>query len=74
MTEISQQVLETVARIDGSIVIDREGNLLAFGAILRHSPVAVARMKLWRASHGCGTRGLAFWNVLLVSEDGRLSF
>jgi hypothetical protein len=29
-------VLETVARIDGGIVLDLQSNLLAFGAILRH--------------------------------------
>ena len=36
ITELSPLVLETIAQIDGSIVLDREGNLLAFGAILRH--------------------------------------
>jgi hypothetical protein len=34
--ELPTAVLETVARIDGGIVLDRDSNLLAVGAILRH--------------------------------------
>jgi hypothetical protein len=34
--DVPTAVLETVARIDGGIVLDSDSNLLAFGAILRH--------------------------------------
>jgi hypothetical protein len=34
--DLTPTVLESIARIDGAIVLDREANLLAFGAILRH--------------------------------------
>ena len=75
VTEISQPVLETIARIDGSIVIDRDGNLLAFGAILRHSPVAVAPDEVVEGSRTAAAIAAShFGNVLKVSEDGRLSF
>src|SRR6266852_5421930 len=38
--DVPSAVLETVARIDGGIVLDRASNLLAFGAILRHPELA----------------------------------
>src|SRR5580700_6148310 len=36
MLEVPVSVLETIARIDGAIVLDQDAQLLAFGAILRH--------------------------------------
>ena len=75
VTEISQPVLETIARIDGSIVLDRDGDLLAFGAILRHSPVAVTPDEVVEGSRTAAAIAASqFGNVLKVSEDGRLSF
>jgi hypothetical protein len=75
VTELSQPVLETIARIDGGIVLDREGNLLAFGAILRHSPVAVTADEVAEGSRTAAAIAASqFGNVLKVSEDGRLSF
>jgi hypothetical protein len=75
VTEISQPVLETIARIDGSIVLDRDGNLLAFGAILRHSPVAATPDEAVEGSRTAAAIAASqFGNVLKVSEDGRLSF
>ena len=75
VTELSQPVLETIARIDGSIVLDRDGNLLAFGAILRHSPVVVTPDEVAEGSRTAAAIAASqFGNVLKVSEDGRLSF
>ena len=34
--DLTPTVLESIARIDGAIVLDRTASLLAFGAILRH--------------------------------------
>jgi hypothetical protein len=75
VTELSPLVLETIAQIDGSIVLDREGNLLAFGAILRHRLPADRDEEI-----GDGGRTAAaiaasqFGDVLKVSEGGQLSF
>jgi hypothetical protein len=75
VTELSQPVLETIARIDGSIVLDRGGNLLAFGAILRHSPVMVTPDEVAEGSRTAAAIAASqFGNVLKVSEDGRLAF
>jgi DNA integrity scanning protein DisA with diadenylate cyclase activity len=69
---LSPSVIETVARIDGAIVLDQEANLLSFGAILGHSAAGgdIA---------GEGSRTAAavaashFGVVLKVSEDGAIS-
>ncbi|MCU1260101.1 MAG: hypothetical protein JWO80_2986, partial [Bryobacterales bacterium] len=39
--ELPPAVLETVARIDGAIVLDRESNVLTFGAILQASSAGI---------------------------------
>jgi len=65
-------VLESVARIDGAIVLDQEANLLAFGAILQNTIAGVS-------VPGEGSRTAAavaashFGAVLKVSEDGIVS-
>jgi hypothetical protein len=71
--ELTPTVLESVARIDGAIVLDRAANLLAFGAILRHhadlGPVV--------AEGGRTTAAISasrYGHVLKVSEDGFVSF
>jgi hypothetical protein len=75
VTELSPTVLETIARIDGSIVLDRNGNLLAFGAILRHSPVVAMPDEVAEGSRTAAAIAASqFGIVLKVSEDGRLSF
>ncbi len=75
VTELSQPVLETIARIDGSIVLDRDGNLLAFGAIVRHSRAVVSPDEVAEGSRTAAAIAASqFGNVLKVSEDGRLSF
>ncbi len=65
-------VLETVARIDGAIVLDRDSNVITFGAILRsNDPGAQA------VEGGRTTAALAasrFGEVLKVSEDGLIGF
>src|SRR5262249_48639356 len=35
--ELDSSVLESIARVDGGIILDRDGRLRAFGAILRNS-------------------------------------
>jgi hypothetical protein len=72
---LAPTVLETLARIDGAIVLDRQANLLSFGAILR-DPLAPER-NASPVEGGRSTAALAashYGNVLKVSEDGVVSF
>jgi hypothetical protein len=72
---IAPAVLESIARIDGAIVADPSGRLLAFGAILR--PPKAADPALIATEGGRTTAALSasrFGKVLMVSEDGRVSF
>jgi hypothetical protein len=73
--DLAPAVLETVARIDGAIVLDAESNLLSFGAILR-SPMTVDPLEL-AAEGGRTTAAMVaskFGKVLKISEDGLVSF
>jgi DNA integrity scanning protein DisA with diadenylate cyclase activity len=66
--------LESVARIDGGIVLDRDCNLLAFGAILRHQDLTDFHPE--NIEGGRTTAAIAasrFGHVLKVSEDGLIS-
>jgi DNA integrity scanning protein DisA with diadenylate cyclase activity len=73
--DLALTVLETLARIDGAIVLDREANLLAFGAILRH-PLSINTQT--QATEGGRTTAAItasrFGKVLKISEDGCISF
>jgi hypothetical protein len=71
--DLTPTVLESIARIDGAIVLDREANLLAFGAILRHH----ADLGPFAPEGGRTTAAIAasrHGHVLKVSEDGIVSF
>jgi hypothetical protein len=70
--ELEPSVLQSIARVDGGIVMDREGCLLAFGAILRSGgepKVAEDGGRTTAAVHA-SCHGLA----LKISEDGIVSF
>jgi hypothetical protein len=72
--EMEASVLESIARMDGGIVLDREGNLLAFGAILRPA----GDLQDSRASEGGRTTAAMqsshYGVALKISEDGIVSF
>jgi hypothetical protein len=73
--DLAPTVLETIARIDGAIVLDRESNLLSFGTILRH-PLGIDE-RTHPAEGGRTTAAIfasRFGNVLKISEDGLISF
>jgi hypothetical protein len=73
--DIPEPVLETIARIDGGIVLDQDSNLLAFGATLRHQDLADLHPE--NIEGGRTTAAIAasrFGNVLEISEDGLISF
>ena len=72
--DVPSAVLETVARIDGGIVLDRDSNLLAFGAILRHPDLADLHPD--NIEGGRTTAAISasrFGSVLKISEDGMIS-
>ena len=75
LLDFSSAVLETVARIDGGIVLDQDSNLLAFGAILRYQDLADLHPA--NIEGGRTTAAIAasrFGSVLKISEDGLISF
>jgi hypothetical protein len=70
--EIESSVLESIARVDGGIVIDRAGNLLAFGAILHNSGEYQMVQDGGRTT--AAVHASQFGPVLKISEDGLVSF
>lgn len=74
LADLEPVILETIASLDGAVVVDSDGRLLTFGAILRIAPEA---LELDRAVQGARTlAGLAasqFGPVLRVSEDGYMT-
>ena len=75
ISELPPTVLESVARIDGGILMDRDFRLLAFGAILRwdrpeETSEGVAEGGRTTAAIGASHYG----HALKVSEDGLISF
>ena len=74
-TALSTAVLESIAQIDGSVVLDRDSNLLAFGAILRHNPAADGDEEIGEGGRTAAAIGASqFGEVLMISEGGQLSF
>ncbi|HEY1341500.1 MAG TPA: hypothetical protein VGF59_28515 [Bryobacteraceae bacterium] len=70
--ETEQSVLQSIARVDGAIVLDRAGRLLAFGAILRHSGEDLTALEGGRTT--AAVHASRFGNALKISEDGVVSF
>jgi len=75
ITQLSPMVLESIAQIDGSVVLDRDSNLLAFGAILRHLPATDQDEDIGEGGRTAAAISASqFGDVLMVSEGGQLSF
>lgn len=73
--DLPSAVLETVARMDGGIVLDSQSNLLAFGAILRHPDLTdVYPEKIEGGRTTAAISASRFGSVLKISEDGLISF
>jgi hypothetical protein len=74
LTDLASPVLESLAGLDGALATDRDGRLLAFGAILRHDAAMLPGPVT--AEGARTTAALAasrFGPVLKVSEDGVVS-
>ncbi|PWU05021.1 MAG: hypothetical protein C5B51_15775 [Terriglobia bacterium] len=65
-------VLQSIARVDGGIVMDRHGQLLAFGAILRNASESIAAQEGGRTT--AAVHASRFGLALKISEDGIVSF
>ncbi len=75
VTDLSSAVLESIAQIDGSVVLDRDSRLLAFGAILRHRQQVAEDEEIGEGGRTAAAIGASqFGNVLMVSEGGQLCF
>ena len=70
---LSPSVLESVARIDGAIVLDQDAHLLSFGAILQNS-IAGTSIPGEGSRTAAAVAASHFGAVLKVSEDGMVSF
>jgi hypothetical protein len=73
--DLPSPVVESVARIDGAIVLDRSSDLLAFGAILQ--PQMVPAFSATSPEGGrttAATNASLYGKALKVSEDGLIAF
>jgi hypothetical protein len=77
ITDLDPSLLEALATLDGAVVIDREGQLLAVGAILRHPPATLPGTETSVTEGARTTAAMAasqYGPVLKVSEDGMITF
>jgi hypothetical protein len=74
VTTMAPSVLEALAGLDGALVTDRLGNLVAFGAILRHDAGSLpAPITAEGARTTAALVASRFGPVLKISEDGVIS-
>lgn len=67
---LDRRVLTDLASLDGAVVVDRTGRLLAYGAMLRSATSGSAQGARTRAAVGASRFGLA----MKVSSDGGIAF
>jgi len=72
VVELEPAILQSIAGVDGGIVLDRRGRLLAFGAILRTNGASLAALEGGRST--AAMYASRFGLALKVSEDGFVSF
>lgn len=71
--EMDRTVLDALATMDGATVVDRDGRLLAVGAILLHQPIP-QEVIAEGARTTAAIAAARFGPVLKVSEDGAITF
>lgn len=71
--DMDRTVLEALATMDGATVVDRNGRLLAVGAILMH-PSVPAEVTVEGARTTAALAAARFGPVVKVSEDGAITF
>jgi hypothetical protein len=67
-------VLESIAQIDGSVVLDRDSSLLAFGAIPRHRPPLDQDEEIGEGGRTVAANSASQFGAVMVSAGGPLSF
>jgi DNA integrity scanning protein DisA with diadenylate cyclase activity len=70
--DLELRVLQSIAQVDGGIVLDPQGRLLAFGAILRSAGQPLVAQEGGRAT--AALHASRFGLALKISEDGPVSF
>ena len=74
LDDIDPTVLESLAGLDGAVVTDRDGRLLAFGAILRTTPEAILAARAVEGARTVAALAASYHGpVLKVSQDGFLT-
>ncbi len=72
--DLDPAVLESIAGIDGAVVVDRDGRLLTFGAILRIDPEALRVARAVEGARTLAALSASFHGpTLKVSEDGLIT-
>ena len=75
ITDLDPSVLAALASLDGAMVTDRTGCLLAAGAILRHPPDHLEAGGVVEGARTTAAMAASqFGPVLKVSEDGVITF
>jgi hypothetical protein len=77
VTDLDASLLDALATLDGAVVTDRDGQLLAVGAILRHPPATLPGTESGISEGARTTAAMAasrYGPVLKVSEDGEITF
>lgn len=76
VTDLDESVFAALATVDGATVTDRQGRLLAAGAILRHPPTEEFEQGgiIEGARTTAAMAASRFGPVLKVSEDGVITF
>ncbi len=77
VSELDSSLLDALATLDGAVVTDRDGQLLAVGAILRHPPLTFSDPDSGVTEGARTTAAMAasrYGPVLKVSEDGMITF
>jgi hypothetical protein len=74
VTDLDASVLAALATLDGAMVCDRRGQLLAAGAILRHPPAGSGSGGMAEGARTTAAMAASrFGPVLKVSEDGLIT-
>ena len=72
--DLDDTVVESISAIDGAVVTDLHGRLLAFGAILRITPEAILAARAVEGARTVAALAASYHGpVLKVSEDGFLA-
>ena len=74
LLDLDPTVIESLAGIDGAVVVDRDGRLLTFGAILRIAPEVLRVARAVDGARTLAALAASFHGpTLKVSEDGKMT-